>query len=64
MVPVPVGTGPEVPASAGRFQRSTCVLRISYMAQRWTQKMDPNAADMALAVWDGYVQDARRHAQE
>jgi hypothetical protein len=26
------------------------------------EKMDPNAADMALAVWNGYVQDARRHA--
>jgi hypothetical protein len=25
-------------------------------------KMDPNAADMALAVWNGYVQDARRLA--
>ena len=26
-------------------------------------KMDPSAADMALAVWNGYVQDARRHAR-
>jgi hypothetical protein len=25
-------------------------------------KMDPNAADMALAVWNGYVRDASRHA--
>jgi hypothetical protein len=25
-------------------------------------KMDLNAADTALAVWDGYVQDARRLA--
>jgi hypothetical protein len=25
-------------------------------------KMDANAADMALAVWNGYVRDARRHA--
>jgi hypothetical protein len=25
-------------------------------------KMDPSAADMALAVWIGYVRDARRHA--
>jgi hypothetical protein len=25
-------------------------------------KMDPNAANMALAVWNGSVQDARRHA--
>ena len=23
-------------------------------------KMDPSATDMALAVWNGYVQDARR----
>jgi hypothetical protein len=32
------------------------------------EKMDPNAADimadMALAVWNGYVQDARRHARQ
>jgi hypothetical protein len=27
-------------------------------------KMDPNVADMALAVWNGTVQDARRHAQQ
>ena len=27
-------------------------------------KMDPSAADMALAVWNGYVQDARRHARQ
>jgi hypothetical protein len=59
MVPVPVGTGPEVPASVGRFQRSTCVLRSSDMA-----KMDPSAADMALAVWNGYVWGARRHARQ
>jgi hypothetical protein len=59
MVPVRAGTGPEVPASAGRFQRSTCVIRSSDMA-----KMDPSAADMALAVWNGYVQDARRHARQ
>jgi hypothetical protein len=25
-------------------------------------KMNANAADMALAVWNGYLQDARRHA--
>jgi hypothetical protein len=24
-------------------------------------KMDPSAAGMALAVWNGYVRDARRH---
>jgi hypothetical protein len=34
-------------------------LRSPYMA-----KMDPNAADVALAVWNGYVQDARRHAHQ
>ena len=27
-------------------------------------KMGPSAADMALAVWNGYVQDARRHARQ
>ena len=27
-------------------------------------KMEPNAADMALAVWNGYVRDARRHARQ
>ena len=27
-------------------------------------KMDPSAADMALAVWNGWVQDARRHARQ
>jgi hypothetical protein len=26
--------------------------------------MDPNAADAALAVWNGIVQDARRHAHQ
>jgi hypothetical protein len=59
MVPVPAGTGPEVPASAGRFQTGMCVLRSSDMA-----KMDPSAADVALAVWNGCVQDARRHARQ
>ena len=59
MVPVPAGTGPEVPASAGRFQRDTCVLRSSDMA-----KMEPSVADAALAVWNGCVQDARRHAHQ
>jgi hypothetical protein len=37
--------------------RGHMCLRSSDMA-----KMDLNAADMALAVWDGYVQDARRLA--
>jgi hypothetical protein len=59
MVPVPAGTGPEVPASAGRFQRDTFVLRSSDMA-----KMDPSADDMALDVWNGCVQGARRHAHQ
>ena len=27
-------------------------------------KMDANAAGMALAVWNGYVRDARRHARQ
>ena len=37
--------------------REHMCLRSSDMA-----KMDAHAADMALAVWNGYVQDARRHA--
>ena len=27
-------------------------------------KMDANAADMAVAVWNGYVRDDRRHARQ
>ena len=27
-------------------------------------EMDPSAADMALAAWNGYVQDVRRHARQ
>ena len=27
-------------------------------------KMDLIAADMAVAVWNGYVRDARRHARQ
>ena len=27
-------------------------------------KMDPTAAEMALAMWTGYVEDARRHARQ
>ena len=27
-------------------------------------KMDPSAAKMALALWNGYVWDARRHARQ
>ena len=41
------------------YSRGHMRLRSSY-----TAKMDPNAADMALAVWNGYVQDARRHAHQ
>ena len=59
MVPVPAGTGPGVPASGGRFQRGTCDIRSPDMA-----KMDPSAADMAFAVWNGYVRDARRHPRQ
>ena len=59
MVPVPAGTGPRVPASGGRFQRGTCDIRSPDMA-----KMDPSAADMAFAVWNGYVRDARRHPRQ
>ena len=59
MVPVPAGTGPGVPASGGRFQRGTCDMRSPDMA-----KMDPSAADMAFAVWNGYVRDARRHPRQ
>ena len=39
--------------------RGHMCLRSSDMA-----KMDLNAADMALAVWDVYVQDARRHPHQ
>ena len=39
--------------------RGHMCLRSSAMA-----KMDPSAANMALAVWNGYVQDARRHAHQ
>jgi hypothetical protein len=42
-----------------RVDRGHMCLRSSDMA-----KMDLNAADMALAVWDGYVQDARRHPHQ
>jgi hypothetical protein len=27
-------------------------------------KLDPSAADVALAVWNGYVRDDRRHAHQ
>ena len=36
-----------------------CVLRSLAMV-----KMDPSAADMALAMWNGDVQDARKHARQ
>ena len=56
MVPKSVGTRPPGYNIGRRFQRAH-VSRSSDMA-----KMDPNAADMALAVWNGNVQDARRRA--
>ena len=31
------------------------------MQQRWTPR---SAADMAFAVWNGYIQDTRRHARQ
>ena len=43
----------------GQIPEGHMCLRSSDMA-----KMDPSAADMALAVWNGYVQDARRHARQ
>jgi hypothetical protein len=60
MVPIPASTGP--PAGI------RCWLQIpeEHMCLRSPDvaKMDPSAADMALAVWNGYVQDARRHARQ
>jgi hypothetical protein len=35
---------------------------VFYVRRSDMAKMDSSAADMALAVWNGYVQDARRHA--
>ena len=34
------------------------------LRSRAVPKMDPRAANMAVAVWNGYVQDARRHAYQ
>ena len=34
------------------------------LRSRDVPKMDANAADMAVAVWNGYVRDARRHARQ
>ena len=59
MVPIPASTGPPGYDVGRRFQRNTCVIRSPDMA-----KMDPNAANMALAVWNGSVHDARRHAHQ
>ena len=39
--------------------RGHMCLRSSAMAQ-----MDPSAVNMALAVWNSYMQDARRHAHQ
>ena len=59
MVQAPANTGPAGYDVGRIFQRGTCVIRSPDMA-----KMDPSAADMALAVWNGYLQDARRHAHQ
>ena len=60
MVPVPASIGPPGHDVGRRFQRGTIMcLRSSDMAN-----MDPSAADMALVVWNGCVQDARRHARQ
>ena len=59
MVPLPASTGPARYDVGRRFQRGTCVIRSPHMA-----KMDPSAAGMALSVWNGYVQDARRYARQ
>ena len=56
------GTGKYRAGSTGfpwQIPEGHMCLRSSDMAQ-----MDPSAADMALAVWNGYVQDARRHARQ
>ena len=34
------------------------------LRSRAVPKMDPRAANLAVALWDGYVQDARRHAYQ
>ena len=57
MVPVSAGTGPAEPAAAGRLRRGTCMSRA-------VPKMDPRAANMAVAVWNGCARDARRHAYQ
>ena len=58
MVPVPASIGPPDTMLVAD-SRGHMYLKSSDMA-----KMDPNAADMALAVWNGYVQDARRHTRQ
>ena len=63
MVPVPASTGPPGYNIGRRFQRVLNLVHVSTAVRSPDMaKMDPNAADMALAVWNGYVQDARRHA--
>ena len=52
MVPVPASTG-WIRCWSQILEGHMC-LRSPYMA-----KMDPSAADMSLAVWNGYVRDAK-----
>ena len=59
MAPELASTGPAGYDVGHRFQRGTCVIMSPDMA-----KMDPTAADMAVAVWNGNVRDARRHAHQ
>jgi hypothetical protein len=58
MVPVPASTGPPGYGVGRRFQGHMC-LRSPDMA-----KMDHSATDVAFALWNGIVQDARRHAHQ
>ena len=61
MVPAPASTGPAGYGVGRRFLRGTC----SNVSKEPTMaKMDVSAAKMALAVWNGYVWDARHvHGQ-
>jgi hypothetical protein len=40
------------------------MLKLPLSTTLFMAKMDPSAADMALAVWNGYVRDARRHVEQ
>ena len=62
MVPEPASTGPAGYDVGRRFQTGTYV-RMCYKEPRMP-KMDAMAADIALAVWNVYVWDARRHARQ